>query len=109
LAGLISLCLVAFALPSCSTSQGGKEKVLSLYEVHLQVDQPMMRYRNALVFGAVTEAQRKAVEQAYQEFKTAYDSALAAAGGKEHAKTTPAPDNVKAAAEMVKRRVDTLM
>lgn len=92
------LSLVALA---CTVVGAGHKKELTLHQVSLQVEDAMLRFRNASIAGNVTTAQTEAVEEAYKQFKKVYAAAVEKAGGRKRAKKTPAPDDVRAAAEKV--------
>jgi len=109
LTSLILLCIALFTLPSCTTDNGSRPKGLTLHELHLQMDQPWIRFQNMSLAGNVTTHQQETIQAAYKEFETLYKEAVQQAGGEKQAKQTLAPENVKAAAEKFRGLVDTLM
>jgi hypothetical protein len=68
----------------------------------MNVDWPMNRYRNASAAGGLTLGERQRVDEAYNNFKKAFDAAVQAANS-DYEVTTP--DNVKALANQV---IDTI-
>jgi len=100
LARLGWLCL-AFLTFTCAPANAEEKKELTLHQVSLQVEDAMLRFRNASIAGDVTTAQREAIEEAYKAFGKVYKTAVEDAGGKKQAKKTPASVEVKAAAEKV--------
>lgn len=92
--------LALFTL-SCAHVGGSGKRELTLHQVHLQVEDAMLRYRNKSIGGNLAVGQRKAVEQAYEEYEPVYTAAVGEAGGTEQARNTLASGEVRAAAERV--------
>ena len=100
--------VLMFAVVSPSALLGSEaKKDFTLRQVYEQVEEAMQGFRNASIAGDITTAQREGIDKAYKEFKTVYDAAVEAAGGKEKAKKV-ASDKVKAAAETVIAKVASI-
>jgi len=82
----------------CASTGSSKGAYPTLKVTRMNVDWPMTRYRNAVSAGAVTLAERQRVDEAYNNFKRAFDAAVQAANNNDEATT---PDNVKALANQV--------
>lgn len=98
--------LALLYLSSCVTPASEK---LTLHQTYLQVQRTWMQFQNLSTAGNVTSHQKVSIEEDYREFKAAYDAAVKAVGGDEHARTTPAPNKVKAAAEKLMAQVEMLL
>jgi hypothetical protein len=93
---------------SCAHVGSSTKGDLTLYQVHLQVEDAMLRYRNKSIGGDLAVGQRKAVEQAYEEYEPVYNDAVEKAGGKEQARFALAAGEVRVAAERVIASVSQL-
>jgi hypothetical protein len=96
----LSLSITASLLVGGCTSAGsGTGGQWTLKQTRLDIDGRMTRYRNAVASGAaVTLGERQRVDEAYKNYQTAFDAAVQAAHNNYD---TPAPDNVKAAANQL--------
>jgi hypothetical protein len=92
---LVSACML---VGGCSSAGGPKGAYPTLKQTEMNVHWPMTRYRNAVSAGAVTLGERQRVDEAYKNFKEAYDAAVQAAHNDLEVTT---PDNVKALANQV--------
>jgi len=100
--------LALFTLSCTHVGSSAAKGDLTLYQVHLQVEDAMLRYRNKSIGGDLAVGQRKAVEQAYAEYEPVYTGAVDKAGGKDQARNALASGEVRAAAERVIASVSQL-
>ncbi len=77
----------------------------TLNQTYVNVSWQMTGYRNAAYFGRLTLQQRQAVDQAYADYKAAFDHALQMAGGHMNA---PTPDYVKDRANELIRLISSI-
>ena len=100
LAGVVIVALNFGCATTGSTSSGGHG--LTLKQTSDQVENAMLRYRNESIAGALTDAQREGIQNAYKQYKAIFSDALVKAGSNMNSAT---PANLQAAAENVVARV----
>ena len=101
----MSLILLLF-VPGCASSSGGSSSPggagtggsRTLKQGDLDVSSRMTRYHNAVAAVGLTQGERAEVNNAYAQYRAAYNEALQAAGNNRNA---PAPDNVTELANQV--------
>ena len=91
---LLFSALLLFA--GCTSAGPGHGAYPTLKQTQINVDWPMVRYRNASA--GLTLGERERVDDAYNNFKKAFDAAVQDAHGDLEVTT---PDNVKALANQV--------
>jgi hypothetical protein len=98
LALLVPLILTLF-ISGCASSSGGAGGVRTFKETEMDVSLPMMRYRNAVAAGTLTQFEQQWVDKNYGRYQAAWREALHAANNDPDA---PASDNVlQLAAEVI--------
>ena len=97
---VVSILLIAASLliTGCSSTGSTKGAYPTLKQTQLNVDWPMTRYRNAVSAGAITLGEQQQVNEAYNNYQTAFAAALKAANNNDEVTT---PDNVKALANQL--------
>src|SRR5262245_55476927 len=97
--GAAVLLLAAFMMAAgCSSPGSGHGAYPTLKQTKMNVDGPMVRYHNADARGGLTLGERERVDDAYKNFKKAFDEAVQDAHGDLEVTT---PDNVKVLANHV--------
>ena len=91
-------------LPGCASNKSGSDHQ-TLKQTDSHVSWEMSRFRKAEIWGHLTADEKQRGNAAYKSYKTAYDDAVRAANGNNHAAT---PDNVEAAANEAIRVLSTL-
>jgi hypothetical protein len=98
-ASLVLAISASMLVGGCTSTGATKGAYPTLKQTEMNVHWPMTRFRNAVAAGgAVTLGERQQVDEAYNDFKKAYDAAVQAAHNNLDATT---PDNVKALANRV--------
>jgi hypothetical protein len=97
-ASLVLALSASMLVGGCASTGSTKGAYPTLKQTQINVDWPMTRYRNAVSAGAVTPAMQQQVNEAYNNYQTAFAAAVKAANGNYEVTT---PDNVKALANQV--------